>query len=97
MFFILLTLTIDRHKEINTLVANINKAVQEVVDDMTKNPKVKHKIGASDLDPWPRDGVSGQYCGQYCGPVSTGRYPDPKQPDLQFFKPHSLVPLTTTN
>jgi hypothetical protein len=47
---------------------------------MTMNSNIKYKIGASDWDPWPREGVSGQYCEQ----ASIARYPDPEQTDLQF-------------
>jgi hypothetical protein len=51
------------------------------------NSNIEYKIGASGWDPWPREGVSGQYC----EPASTARYPDPEQPDLQFFKPGIFV------
>lgn len=87
LFFSPLQLTIERRKKFNTLVVNINNAIQEVVDDVAKNGNVKFKIGAADWDPWPREGVSGQYC----DPASTGRYPDKNQPDLQFFKPDTFV------
>lgn len=78
----LMKLTIERRKKFNTLVKNINNAIQEVVDDITQNSNVKYKIGVADWDYWPREGVKGQFC----DPSSTGRYPDPEQPDLQFFK-----------
>lgn len=87
LFFSPLKLTVDRRTKFNTLVVNINKAIQEVVDDVTKNSNLKYKIGTSNWDPWPREGVTGQYC----DPVSSGRYPDAKQPDLQFFKPDTYV------
>ncbi|KAL8911338.1 MAG: hypothetical protein Q9171_003465 [Xanthocarpia ochracea] len=54
---------------------------------MNKNGNVKYKIASADWNVWPREGVSGQYC----VPQSTGRYPDPQQPDLQFFKPDTFV------
>lgn len=82
-----LLLTIDRRKKFNTLVVNINKAIDEVVDDINEHGDVKYKIASADWDIWPREGVSGQYC----VPQSTGRYPDPKQPDLQFFKPDTFL------
>lgn len=78
LFFSPLLLTIDRRKRFNTLVDNINIAIDEVVDDINKNGKVKYKIATTDWGIWPEQGVSGQYC----VPDSTGRYPDPKQPDL---------------
>lgn len=87
LFFTPLKLTIDRRQKFNTLVVNINNAIQGVVDDVTKNSNVKYKIATSNWDPWPREGVSGQCC----DPASTGRYPDPQQPDLQFFKPDTFV------
>lgn len=82
-----LPLTIDRRKKFNTLVININKAISEVVDEITKEKKVKYKIGTAGWDPWPQEGVKGQYC----DPSSTGKYADEKQPDLQFFKPNTHV------
>lgn len=82
-----LLLTIDRRKKFNTLVVNINKAIDDVVNDINKNSKVRYKIATADWDIWPQQGVSGQYC----VPESTGRYPDPQQPDLQFFKPDTFV------
>lgn len=87
LFFSPLLLTIDRRKSFNTLVVNINKAIDEVVEDLNTDSKVKYKIATADWDVWPQEGVSGQYC----VPQSTGRYPDPKQPDLQFFKPDTFV------
>jgi hypothetical protein len=87
LYFSPLKLTIERRKKFNTLVANINSAIKEVVDDVAKNGNVKYKIAAADWDPWPREGVSGQFC----DPTSTGRYPDKSQPDLQFFKPDTYV------
>lgn len=87
LWFSPLLLTIDRRKKFNSLVLNINKAIDEAVDDINKNGKVKYKVATADWDVWPREGVSGQYC----VPESTGRYPDAKQPDLQFFKPDTHV------
>ena len=87
LFFSPLLLTINRRKRFNALVDNINKAIDEVVDDINKNGKVKYKIATADWGIWPEQGVSGQYC----VPDSTGRYPDPKQPDLQFFKPDTYI------
>ncbi|KAL8808102.1 MAG: hypothetical protein Q9200_004418 [Gallowayella weberi] len=87
LYFSPLSLTIDRRKKFNTLVKNINKAIDEVVDEINKDAKVKYKVATADWDIWPQEGVSGQFC----VPQSTGRYPDPEQPDLQFFKPDTFV------
>lgn len=74
-----------RRKLFNSLVVDINEAIREVVHDVSN--EVDYKIGFSDWDPWPREGVKGQMC----DPSSTGRYPDSKQPDLQFFKPDTYI------
>ncbi|KAL8930236.1 MAG: hypothetical protein Q9208_000853 [Pyrenodesmia sp. 3 TL-2023] len=87
LWFSPLLLTIDRRNKFNTLVRNINQAIDEVVVDINDNGNVKYKIASADWDIWPREGVSGLYC----VPESTGRYPDPAQPDLQFFKPDTFV------
>lgn len=76
-------LTIDNRKKFNTLVININQAIQDVVDDVEKNGRMKYKLRTSDWDPWVREAVDGQMCSL----KSSGQYPDPNQPDLQFFKP----------
>lgn len=75
-----LTLTIDRRKSFNNLVVKINALIKSVVEGA--KDKYKYKIGFSNWDVWPSDGVRGQFC----DPSSSGEYPDPKQPDLQFFK-----------
>jgi hypothetical protein len=76
-----LKLTVDRRKTFNSLVVKINDLIKGIVDDA--KDKYKYKIGFSNWDVWPRKGVAGQFC----DPSSSGEYPDPKQPDLQFFKP----------
>ncbi|KAM5444295.1 hypothetical protein MferCBS31731_000812 [Microsporum ferrugineum] len=75
-----LTLTVERRKKFNVLVENINKAIREVVKDVSD--EVDYNIGFSDWDLWAIEGVDGQMC----DPASTGKYPDKNQPDLQFFK-----------
>ncbi|AEO68674.1 uncharacterized protein THITE_2053289 [Thermothielavioides terrestris NRRL 8126] len=82
-----LKLTVERRKKFNSLVVKINSVIKKVVDDAKKNKKYKYKIGFSDWDSWPSQGVAGQFC----DPSSTGEYPDPKQPDLQFFKPDTRI------
>ncbi|KAK2841526.1 hypothetical protein FQN49_006175, partial [Arthroderma sp. PD_2] len=81
-----LKLTIDRRKKFNVLVDNINKAIREVIKDVSD--EVDYNIGFSDWDLWAIEGVKGQMC----DPKSTGRYPDKDQPDLQFFKFDTHVP-----
>lgn len=78
-----LTLSIERRKKFNNLVVAINKAIRSVIADLEKDGSLGYKIGFSNWDPWVRDGVKGQMC----DPSSSGKYPDPDQPDLQFFKP----------
>lgn len=80
-------LTIARRKQFNDLVVQINTLIQEVVDDTAANTDYKWKIAFSNWDSWVYDGVSGQMC----DPASTGVYPDPAQPDLQFFKPDTNI------
>ncbi|KAL2133777.1 hypothetical protein VTI74DRAFT_1714 [Chaetomium olivicolor] len=81
-----LTLTVDRRKTFNNLVVQINNVIKGVVDG-AKDKKYKYKIGFSNWDSWASDGVAGQFC----DPSSTGAYPDPNQPDLQFFKPDTRI------
>ncbi|KAL2068494.1 hypothetical protein VTL71DRAFT_14831 [Oculimacula yallundae] len=78
-----LKLTVDRRKKFNKLVAGINNKIQEVVDEVSKDSKTVYKIKTADWNIWPKDGVAGQMC----EPGSVGAYPDPKSPDLNFFKP----------
>lgn len=83
-----LKLTGERRRRFNELVVNINNAIQKVVDEVYhgKN-KVRYKTRIADWDPWPREGV----VGQFCDPGSSGVYPDPFQSDLQFFKPNTYT------
>ncbi|KAK1758817.1 SGNH hydrolase-type esterase domain-containing protein [Echria macrotheca] len=76
-----LTLTVDRRKKFNTLVGNINKAIKEVVTEFDKDRDIGYRATFSDWSSWPK--ISG---GEFCDPDSTGRYPDPEQPDLMFIK-----------
>ncbi|KAF1812794.1 SGNH hydrolase [Eremomyces bilateralis CBS 781.70] len=78
-----LELTKERRRTFNTLAANANKALKEVVEEFQTKSNIKYKIGWSDWSPWVTKGVSGLMCGE----KSSGLYPDPVQPDLQFFKP----------
>lgn len=81
-----LKVTVARRKLFNTLVVNINQAIQDSITDISG--ELNYTIGFSNWDPWAIDGVKGQMC----DPLSTGAYPDPKQPDLQFFKPDTKIP-----
>ena len=76
-------LTIQRRDMFNDLVVQINAIIKSVVDEAAADPNIKFNIGFSNWDIWPSSGVSGQMC----DPSSSGAYPDPDQPDLQFFKP----------
>ncbi|KAF7593686.1 hypothetical protein BBP40_011096 [Aspergillus hancockii] len=82
-----LRLTAARRQKFNDLVIAINKAIREVVDEISRDPKVEYRIATADWEPWVREAVFGQFC----GPGSTGKYPDKAQPDLQFFKPNTHV------
>lgn len=82
-----LTLTVDRRTTFNKLVVQINDVIQSVVNETAANDNYKWKIGFSNWDPWPREGVAGQMC----DPSSTGYYPDDSQPNLQFFKPDTHI------
>ncbi|KAJ2980640.1 hypothetical protein NQ176_g2513 [Zarea fungicola] len=76
-----LTMTVERRKKFNKLTVGLNDLIRKTVND--NKDKVKYNLGFSSWDVWPSESVSGQMC----DPASTGVYPDPKQPDLQFFKP----------
>ena len=75
-------LTVARRKRFNGLVIGINNAIKEVISDVQNNGGVKYRLGFANWDKWPYEGVRGQYC----DPKGKGYYPDPDQPDLQFFK-----------
>lgn len=80
-------LTIARRKVFNDLVIQINSIIKTVVEETSSNSDYKWKIGYSNWDPWVYDGVNGQMC----DPDGSGDYPDPDQPNLQFFKPDTSV------
>lgn len=82
-----LPLTLERRKTFNNLVAQINDMIKEVVEEISEDSGISYNIGFSDWNPWVYSGVSGQFC----APESTGQYPDPKQADLQFFKPDTTA------
>lgn len=76
-----LDLTLERRKKFKNLVEQINGVIQDSIDEARKTAQ-NYYIGFSHWDRYPREGVRGQYC----DPDGTGEYPDPKQPNLQFFK-----------
>ncbi|KAJ4165706.1 hypothetical protein LMH87_007327 [Akanthomyces muscarius] len=76
-----LTMTVARRKKFNELTVGLNDLIRKKVNDM--KGKVKYNLGFSSWDVWPSESVKGRMC----DPSSTGSYPDPKQPDLLFFKP----------
>ncbi|KAK1984916.1 SGNH hydrolase-type esterase domain-containing protein [Colletotrichum cereale] len=76
-----LPLTIERRKRFNALVNDINKAISEVVAEY--DGKKKYRIAYSDWSEWPEI-----VDGQMCSPSDdTGKYPNSKQPTMQFIKP----------
>ncbi|KAI8207623.1 hypothetical protein K4K54_004853 [Colletotrichum sp. SAR 10_86] len=77
-----LKLTVDLRKKFNKLVANINKAIEEVVEEFQKDRDVKYDIEFSDWSGWPAE-----IDGQMCSTSSDGTYPDKNQPNMLFFKP----------
>lgn len=76
-----LELTIERRKRFNSLTSGLNDLIRDVVDEV--KDEADYTVGFANWDLWGIDGVDGQMC----DPSSTGAYPDPKQPDLLFFKP----------
>lgn len=80
-------LTIARRNVFNDFVVQINNIIREVVEETAANTNYNWKIGFANWDPWVHEGVQGQMC----DPDGTGNYPDPDQPDLQFFKPDTHV------
>ena len=54
-----LTLTVDRRKTFNDLVVQINNVIQSVVTAAAANSDYKFKIGFSNWDVWPSQGVAG--------------------------------------
>lgn len=81
-----LQLTIKRRTTFNTLVANINKAIADVVAEFAANPATTYKIGFSNWADW-----GAAVDGQMCSPSGNGLYPEPNQPNLQFFKRDTYV------
>ncbi|KAF7531582.1 hypothetical protein G7054_g8745 [Neopestalotiopsis clavispora] len=81
-----LALTIERRQKFNTLVEGINKAISEVVEEIDKDTAIGYRATFSDWSDWP-----GIVDGQFCSPSSTGKYPDPEQPDLLFIKFNTAV------
>ncbi|KAM7213470.1 SGNH hydrolase-type esterase domain containing protein [Rhypophila decipiens] len=82
-----LPVTVSRRKAFNSLVIGINDAIRDVVNEVAKSGTKNYWIGFSDWDKWAWEGVRGQFC----DPMSSGYYPDDKQPDLQFFKPNTHI------
>lgn len=81
-----LQLTVDRRTKFNTLVANINQAISEVVDEYTADTSIKYKITFSDWSDW-----GAVVDGQMCSPNGVGLYPEPGQEELQFIKRNTYV------
>ncbi|KAG8167197.1 hypothetical protein KVR01_002886 [Diaporthe batatas] len=80
-------LSVERRKRFNALVEDINKAISEVVAEY--DGKKKYRIAYSDWSEWPAI-----VDGQMCSPTDdTGKYPNEKQPMMQFFKPDTHLPV----
>ncbi|KAK1830156.1 SGNH hydrolase-type esterase domain-containing protein [Podospora conica] len=77
-----LRLTKARRQRFNTLVDNVNKAIQEVVEEEDDDGTHPYRLVYADWSEWPAE-----VDGQMCSPSSNGRYPDTNQPNLQFIKP----------
>ncbi|KAL4890674.1 SGNH hydrolase-type esterase domain-containing protein [Aspergillus ambiguus] len=83
-------MTLEDRRKFNSLVTKTNQAINEVVDEFRENRDgLNYLIRFADWDPWPRHE---RIAGQMCWPKSTGRVPDPNQPNLQFFKPATDTP-----
>ncbi|OIW22887.1 SGNH hydrolase [Coniochaeta ligniaria NRRL 30616] len=81
-----LKLTVDRRTKFNTLVANINQAISDVVDEYSADTSIKYKITYSDWSDW-----GAEVDGQMCSPNGVGLYPEPGQEELQFIKRNTYV------
>ncbi|KAI2997014.1 hypothetical protein CBS147346_9006 [Aspergillus niger] len=85
-----LPLTRERRQQFNQLVVDTNKVIKQAIDDFVLEkgkyfPRVH--IRTADWDAFMKDGLKGQFC----APESTGKYPDPMQPNLHFFKPDTSI------
>ncbi|KAM7210288.1 SGNH hydrolase-type esterase domain containing protein [Rhypophila decipiens] len=80
-----LTLTKARRVRFNKLVADLNKVLKDIVEQYQVDPRHDAiNIGFIDWSEWPAT-----VGGQMCDPRSDGKYPDPKHPELLFFKPNT--------
>ncbi|KAJ4002795.1 hypothetical protein NW752_009450 [Fusarium irregulare] len=77
-------LTIARRHRFNALVKKINSAIADAVTDISKDSKIKYKVGFADWNPWV---THADIDGQMCSPSSNGDYPDKNQPGMHFIKP----------
>ncbi|GAB1203988.1 hypothetical protein APSETT445_002636 [Aspergillus pseudonomiae] len=78
-----LPVDLRRRKEYNELVKITNMGIEKTIDKMRERG-VKYRLRFADWDGWASEP---RVAGQFCWPGSTGEYPDPEQPNLQFFKP----------
>ncbi|KAE8156269.1 SGNH hydrolase-type esterase domain-containing protein [Aspergillus tamarii] len=78
-----LPVDLKRRKEYNELVRITNAGIGRSIDKMRERG-VKYRLRFANWDDWASDE---RVAGQFCWPGSTGEYPDPEQPNLQFFKP----------
>lgn len=76
-----LPLTTARRILFNNLVRDANEKIKDAVEWISNNDNIDYKIGFADWSLYPK-----KVHGQFCEKGSSGAYPDPKVPNLQFFK-----------
>ncbi|KAF7592767.1 hypothetical protein BBP40_012525 [Aspergillus hancockii] len=78
-----LKLTLERRRKCNDLVVRANEAIQKTIEE-NKRDGFRYRLRYVDWDNWASDT---RVAGQFCWPNTDGQYPDPNQPQIQFFKP----------
>ncbi|KAE8375115.1 SGNH hydrolase-type esterase domain-containing protein [Aspergillus bertholletiae] len=81
------TLKVDRERrrQYDELVQITNAGIEKTIAEM-KARGIKYRLRFANWDDWASDP---EVSGQFCWPGSSGLYPDPNQPNLQFFKPET--------
>ncbi|KAI9041495.1 SGNH hydrolase [Aspergillus affinis] len=77
-----LPLTKKKRQKFNSLVTRTNDVIRKAIDAVVEEDGLRYRIRTVDWNEFPKSGVRGQFC----QPGTKGMYPDPGQPDLQFFK-----------
>ncbi|PLB36762.1 SGNH hydrolase [Aspergillus candidus] len=73
-------LSTGRRREFNDLVVDVNNALINLAEEFRQDENSFYFRTAN----W--DKFVGDYKGRFCEPGSSGEYPEPSQPNLQFFK-----------